>query len=350
MHDPFIAFGIGNKKYTIVNALEFGRVKRTSAFDVVLSRETWIEKARARFGKKAGPAEIIACIAREFKIAQFRVPDETPANLFVQLQKLGVKISLAAGMMFPEREIKSADEAACIREGNRLSRVGFLTAEKILRAAQIKGRRLLWQGKPLSSERLRFALEVAIKEQGGNPANTIVAGGNQACDPHDRGSGPLRPNELIIIDIFPRVEKTGYFGDMTRTYLKGRASDAQRKMCATVLTAQKAALRAIRPGVDGRDVHAKVNACFDSAGYKTKLGKNGSVGFFHGTGHGLGMAVHDAGRMGAAPYTIKKGAVLTVEPGLYYPGIGGCRWEDVVHVVDGPAKMLSRHPYELEIR
>ena len=350
VHDPFIAFGVGGKKYTVVSALEFGRVKRTSDFDVVLPREVWLERARTRYGKKAGAAEIIACLAREFKIRRFRVPDETPAATFVQLQKLGVKLTLAGGMMFPEREIKSTEEAACIREGNRLCAVGYVVAEKILRAARIKGRSLVWQGKALTSERLRFAIETAIKEQGGNAEGTIVAGGDQACDPHERGSGPLRPHELIIIDIFPRVVKTGYFGDMTRTYLKGHASDAQRKLCATVRAAQLGAIKAIHAGVDGRAVHAGVTACFAAAGYKTKHGKSRSVGFFHGTGHGLGLAVHDAGRIGPAAYPLKLGSVLTVEPGLYYPGIGGCRWEDVVQVTDGRAKLLSRHPYELEIR
>ena len=278
------------------------------------------------------------------------MPDETPAATFVQLQKLGVKLTLAGGMMFPEREIKSDEEAACIREGNRLCAVGYVIAEKILRAARIKGRSLVWQGKALTSERLRFAIETAIKEQGGNAEGTIVAGGDQACDPHERGSGPLRPHELIIIDIFPRVVKTGYFGDMTRTYLKGRASDAQRKLCATVRAAQLGAIKAIRAGIDGRAVHAGVSACFAAAGYKTKHGKNRSVGFFHGTGHGLGLAVHDAGRIGPVAYPLKLGSVLTVEPGLYYPGLGGCRWEDVVQVTAGRPKLLSRHPYELEIR
>ena len=289
-------------------------------------------------------------LAVHYRLRHFRVPDDFPGSLYVKLTKLGLKLVFADGLMFPEREIKTDWEADCIREGNRLCTVGYAVAEKILRAAKIKGRTLRHRGKPLTSESLRFALETAIAEQGGNPQDTIVAGGNQACDPHDRGSGPLRPHELIIIDIFPRVVKTGYFGDMTRTYLKGRASDAQRKLCATVRAAQLGAIKAIHAGVDGRAVHAGATACFAAAGYKTKHGKNRSVGFFHGTGHGLGLAVHDAGRIGPVAYPLKLGSVLTVEPGLYYPGLGGCRWEDVVQVTDGRAKLLSRHPCELEIR
>lgn len=351
VHDPFIAFRANGKKITVQSALEFGRVKKTGDFDLVLPLEQVRARAKARYHGKAGPAEIIATLARERGIRRFRVPDDFPAHLYVKLTKLGLKLELANGLLFPEREIKSAREAECIREGNRLCSVGFTVAEKILRAARIKGRNLVYRGKALTSESLRFALETAIHEQGGNPQHTIVAGGDQACDPHERGSGPLRPHELIIIDIFPRVTATGYYGDMTRTYLKGRPREVQRRMVATVREAQKRALEAIHAGVDGRVVHGTVTKCFEEAGYETRHGKNGSVGFIHGTGHGLGLAVHDPGRISpavAAP--LKLGAVLTVEPGLYYPGLGGCRWEDVVQVTKGPAKMLSRHPYNWEIR
>jgi Xaa-Pro aminopeptidase len=352
VHDPFIAFGRPDgAKVTVQSALEFGRVKKTGGFDLVLPLEDCRARARTRFGPKAGVPEIIATLAKESGVRRFRVPDDFPAHLFVKLSKLGLKLELAGGLLFPEREIKTAREAENIREGNRLCSVGFTVAERILRAARIKGRTLVHRGRVLTSESLRFALETAIREQGGDPRDTIVAGGDQACDPHERGSGPLRPHELIIIDVFPRVLKTGYFGDMTRTYLKGRPREVQRRLVATVREAQKQALRAICAGVDGREVHGLIVDHFTEAGYVTRHGKGGSVGFFHGTGHGLGLEVHDPGRISpAVSAPLKAGSVLTVEPGLYYPGLGGCRWEDVVQVTNGPAKMLSRHPYRWEIR
>ena len=351
VHDPFIAFAARGKKITAQRGLEFGRVKRTSDFDVVLPQEPWLARAQQRYGAKAGVAETIATLARAYGLRAFRVADDFPAALYVKLVKLGLKLVFANGLLFPEREIKTAWEAGCIREGNRLCSVGYVTAEKILRATKIKGRTLQYQGQPLTSERLRFAIDTAINKQGGNAQDTIVAGGDQACDPHERGSGPLRPHELIIIDIFPRVVKTGYFGDMTRTYLKGRPREVQRRLVATVREAQKRATKVMRAGVDGRKVHAAVTECFTNAGYETKRTKTGSVGFFHGTGHGLGLAVHDAGRMSPTiPYPLKLGSVLTVEPGLYYPGLGGCRWEDVVQITATGTKALSRHPYNWEIR
>ncbi len=350
VHDPFIAFGARGRKITLQSPLELGRVRRASDFDAVLPLEEWRDRARKKHGPKAGLAEIIVTAARAHGVRRFRVPADFPAGLFLKLRQLGLRLDIVEEMLFPERELKSPAEAAAIREGNGLCSVGFTTAEKILRAARIKGRKLLHRGKVLSSESLRFAIEVAIKERGGDAQDTIVAGGDQACDPHERGSGPLRPHELIIIDIFPRVLKTGYYGDMTRTYLKGRPREVQRRMVDTVRLAQKAALGLIRAGVDGRKVHAAVNEVFTAAGYETKHGRNGSTGFFHGTGHGLGLAVHEPPRLSTVKCPLEAGSVVTVEPGLYYPGLGGCRREDVVQVTTGRAKMLSRHPYNWEIK
>ncbi len=350
VHDPFVAFGAKGKKFTVQSALEFGRVKRTGAFDAVLPREEWMERAKRAFGPGAGIAEMIACLARAHGQKRFRVSPDFPAALYLKLRDLGLKLEFPRGLLFPEREIKTDAECAHIREGNRLAAVGFKVVEEVLRAATIKGRTLVHQGKPLTSERLRFLIEVAIKEQGGDARDTIVAGGDQACDPHERGSGPLRPHELIIVDIFPRHLRSGYYGDMTRTYLKGRPREVQRRLVTTVRAAQLAALRSLRAGVDGRDVHQAVVDTFTEAGYETKRGANGATGFIHGTGHGLGLAVHDPGRLGPVSARVPRGAVLTVEPGLYYPGLGGCRWEDVVQVTATGVKPLSRHPYAWEIR
>ncbi len=350
--DPFIAFGLRGKKYAVVSALEFGRVRKTSDFDVVLPLEKYLQRARELWPqRRPGAAEVIFLLAKDFKQTRFIVPDEFPAGVYDKLFELGLDLEVADGALFPEREIKTSAEAAAIREGNRLSALGFAAAEKILRASRISGRALRHRGRIVTSEMLKFAIEVAILEAGGVSSNTIVAGGDQACDPHERGSGPLRANELIILDIFPRVTATGYHGDMTRTFLRGRASEAQRALVAAVRAAQLGALKMIRTGVNGRAVHNQCVAVFTARGFETKHTPKGSVGFFHGTGHGLGLAVHEPPRMSPTlDYFLKKNSVVTVEPGLYYPGLGGCRIEDVVQVTAGAPKMLSRYHYDWELR
>jgi Xaa-Pro aminopeptidase len=350
--DPFISFAAGGKKYGVFNRLEFGRAQKESALDVVLPLESLLERAKSRWSdRKCGPAEIIALLAAEHKLTEFSVPQDFPVGLADQLRAHGLAIIVAEGAFFPAREIKTEAETRAIREGNRCAAAGIAAAERILHASRIKGKKLFWRDAVLTSERLKIAIETACLEGGSVSLDTIAAGGDQACDPHARGTGALRPHELIIVDVFPRVNKTGYHGDMTRTFLKGRANDAQRGLVAAVRSAQKLALRHVRTGVSGRDVHGQVVAHFESLGYKTGHGAAGSTGFFHGTGHGLGLEVHEAPRLGATADTaLKKGAVVTVEPGLYYPGLGACRIEDVVHVADATPVMLSKYHYEWELR
>ncbi len=350
--DPFIAFAARGKKYAVVSALEFGRVKRDSAFDRVLPLEHYLAKAREVWPqRKPGPAEIITLLSRELDQPAFTVPEDFPAGVFQKILDLGVALTLATGPLFPSREIKTPAEIAALREGNRCSALGLAAAEHILRASQIKGRSLLYDGKPLTSERLKFAIETACLEAGAISAHTIAAGGDQACDPHERGSGPLRPHQLIIVDIFPRVTATGYHGDMTRTFLRGHANDAQRALVSAVRSAQLAALKKIRADVSGRTVHEAVTATFTSLGYETKHTSRGSTGFFHGTGHGLGLAVHEPPGLSIRYDTpLRLGTVVTVEPGLYYPGLGACRIEDVVQVTAAAPKFLSKFHYVWELR
>ncbi|MEZ0216104.1 MAG: M24 family metallopeptidase [Rariglobus sp.] len=346
--DAFIAFGVRGKKIAVLSALEFGRAQKSSGFDTVLPLEPWLVKVRAT-NPKAGIAEVIGLLAKHYKIHAFDVAPDFPLALADKLRALGLKLTPVPSL-FPSREIKTAAEAAAIREGNRCSALGIGAAEQLLRRSKIKAGKLVLDGKPLTSERLKTAIEIACLEAGAVSADTIAAGGDQACDPHERGHGPLRANELIIVDVFPRVTKTGYHGDMTRTFLKGRASEKQRHLVAAVRTAQLAALDVIHNGINGRLVHQQCLNTFERHGFETKRTPRGSVGFFHGTGHGLGLDIHESPRVSSIDHILKKGAVVTVEPGLYYPGLGGCRIEDVVQVTDAKPKMLSSFHYDWEIR
>jgi Xaa-Pro aminopeptidase len=350
-HDPFIAFAHRGRKIAVLNALEYGRGLKESAFDEILRLEPLL--ADAAFlppDTRPGPADVLALLAARRSIAAFVVSEDFPAGLLERLRARGLNVSVATGPVLPEREIKTAREATAVRAGNRVAAAGFAAAEALLRRARISGRRLLLGGAPLTSERVRLAIEIACLEAGGLALDTIVAGGDQACDPHCRGTGPLRPHELIIIDIFPRHTASGYHGDMTRTYLKGRATPEQRALVEAVAAAQKAARRVLQAGVISSAVHAECVKVFTTRGYETKTTPKGSVGFFHGTGHGLGLAVHEAPRVSAPVHTaLKLGAVVTVEPGLYYPGLGGCRIEDVAWLTETGHRLLSKHSYAWEL-
>lgn len=345
--DAFIAMQHGGKKLGVLNSLEFGRALKESAFDEVLPYEEWRDRAKKRLRLDVvGPAEIIATLARSLKLRAFRVADDFPAGLAFRLQKLGLRIEPVEGTLFPQREIKTDAEARALITGNRCSALGLAAAEDALRRAEIRRGRLWLDGRALTSERVREAVDIACLRAGGIARGTIVAGGDQACDPHCRGSGPLRAHDLIIVDIFPRIASTGYHGDMTRTFLRGTPNDAQAKLVATVRAGQELGLRTIRAGANGRKIHQSIEDAFAAAGYTTRREPKGWVGFIHGTGHGLGLDIHESPRVSRVDHRLRRGTVVTVEPGLYYPGLGGCRIEDVVQVTTGKVRMLSKYHYD----
>ncbi len=344
--DAFLSFKRGGKSYAVLSRLEFARALKESAFDHVLSLEEWIEKAKRLFKKsKCGYKEVVQTLVKEHRISGFTVPSDFPAKLALNLIDEGLDIEVKQGPLFPRRETKSEAELAMIKEGNRCSARGIKAAESMLKASKIRNGYLVYDGKRLTSERLREAIEIECLKSGSVSSDTIAAGGTQACDPHCVGSGPLRANELIIVDVFPRVSATGYFGDMTRTFLKGRPSESQKALVAAVRHAQKTAIGLVKTGVNGKAIHEAVNGEFDKRGYETRFDERGAVGFFHGTGHGLGLEIHEAPRVSAVSAKLKRNAVVTIEPGLYYPDIGGCRIEDVVAIRDEGAEKLSSYHY-----
>lgn len=351
--DPYLSIVTDKKSYAVVSRLEYTRVRAKSNYDEVMLLDEIKPKAAAVLGlgeSEIGPGELMCYFAQRFAVKKIELPENFPAAYYAVLHEAGYNLKVKAGLFFPKRLKKTDAEARAIRQGNAASAAGIRAAEKVLRESVIDGKRLLYKGKALTSERLRTIIDQACLEKGAVAKNTIVAGGRQACDPHECGYGPLRPNELIIIDVFPRVTKTGYHGDMTRTFLKGMATPEQRKLVSAVRGAQAAAIAAIHDGVKANLVHAEVEKHFEENGYKTERKGNRFTGFIHSTGHGLGLEVHEPPRISPAKLKLKAGHVLTVEPGLYYPHIGGARIEDVVRVTEAGCEMLSSMHYRWEIR
>ncbi len=351
--DPFLCFVVGNRSTAVVNRLEYGRVRAQSNCDEVLLLETvqgQVSKALGIEPAVVGPAEMMRYFAKLNKALELEVPENFPSVYYAKLLQAGLKVRVGSDPFFPARELKSDTEVKALRQGNAASAAGIRAAAAVLRASKIVGKRLKYQGRTLTSEWLRMMIDQACLAKGAVAQNTIVAGGQQGCDPHEGGHGPVKPNELIIIDVFPRVQKTGYHGDMTRTFLKGRANDVQRALVGAVRDAQLAALAKVKAGVGGAAVHGAASQVFEARGFHTERCDEGFVGFIHSTGHGLGLEVHEAPRVSPTAGRLRKGQVITIEPGLYYPEIGGCRIEDVVRVTKEGCEMLSSMHYKWELR
>jgi len=346
--DPFIFLQKNGKRTLILSDLEIDRGRKQAKADefVMFSQ---LEREVQGKSKKAPPYEkVLAHFLRKRGIRSAIVPSNFALGYAQELMANKIRVRATNGLFWPEREAKSEKEIEMIGRALRITETGLKRAIVVLKASKPgAGKRLRWSGKTLTSEMLRAEIDSTILRAGGIPTGTIVAGGDQACDPHERGFGPLYANSLIVLDVFPRDAKTGYFGDMTRTVLRGRASDAQRKLWETVKAGQTLALKKIKAGVDGMAIHKAIQKFFAERGFPTEVRKGRRVGFFHGTGHGLGLDIHEHPRL--QKVTLKARQVLTVEPGLYYPGLGGARQEDVVIVTKTGCKILSRFPKRLEI-
>ncbi len=346
--DPFIFLERNGKRTLVLSDLEIDRGRKQAEADEFVSFNQ-LEREVQRQSKKAPAYEkVLAHFLRKRGVRSTIVPANFPLGYAQELTGNKIRVQATNGLFWPEREAKSAKEIEMIGQALRITEKGLKRAIEVLKASKPgPGKRLRWSGKTLTSEMLRAEIDSTILRAGGIPTGTIVAGGDQACDPHERGFGPLYANSLIILDVFPRDAKTGYFGDMTRTVLRGRASEAQRKLWETVKAGQALALRKIKAGVDGMTIHKAIQKFFAERGFPTEVRKGRHVGFFHGTGHGLGLEIHEHPRL--QKVTLKDRQVLTVEPGLYYPGLGGARQEDVVVVTKTGCKILSRFPKQLEI-
>ncbi len=207
-------------------------------------------------------------------------------------------------------------------------------------------------GKPLTSEWLKRRIGQVFTEHDMIADEFIVSHGPQSAIGHEMGSGQIRADEPIVIDLWPRDRETSCYADMTRTYVVGEPPAALVEFHRLVHQALEDAIAAIKPGVPGRDVFVGTCEFFQQHGYRTALSKEpGEVledGFNHGLGHGVGLEVHEEPGMGfASRDPLEAGDVVTVEPGLYSPGFGGCRLEDLVLVTADGAENLTDYPYDL---
>jgi Xaa-Pro aminopeptidase len=348
--DPFIYFRIDGHCHVVVNDVEVNRMRKGARHCRVISYPQCLEK----LGRKAKPpplAKVINFLLSERRVRKVFVPPNFPLGLARELRNYRIKLRIKKDGVFPEREFKSADEIKKISAALMMAEVGLAEGMQALKTSKIgRDGKLVYHGAPLTSEKLRGVIDTAILQSGGWTGRTIVAGGRQACDPHEPGHGPLRANEPIVLDVFPRSQKTGYFGDITRTVVRGHASDAVRHLYDTVARAQEVAFAQLLPEAKAVEVHAAVQTFFDTEGFKTVKKRGRMQGFFHGTGHGVGMEIHEAPRIALASRDVlAAGQVVTVEPGLYYPGLGAVRLEDVVTVTAQGARNLTKFEKVLEV-
>jgi Xaa-Pro aminopeptidase len=343
--DPFVWWEARGETHIVLSPLEIDRAKPIAQ----VSQIHGVGEFLPARGSGSSASDLILGIASKNKIKAFMVPEQFPAGLLEKLRAKKLKITVSDESFFPQRVVKTKAEVKALTSALRVAESGLRRGIDVLKASKADKRGFLqWAGIPLTSERLRAEMDSAVLRAGGSPANTIVAGGLQGCDPHDRGHGPLRAQEAIVLDIFPRHATNFYYGDLTRTVVRGRASEALRRQYATVQEGKRWVMKQMRAGAPGPALQKALIERFRAAGYPTEQRDGRWVGMFHGVGHGLGLDLHEAPRF--ATGKLFSGLSITVEPGLYYPGVGGVRIEDVVIVGKTGVRNLTKFEEELELR
>ena len=347
--DPFLYVEIKGERLLVMSDLEMDRARHQASVDRVLSYSEFERRAKADASHQSGPMDVVHVLLRERGVDQILVPSNFPFGHALRLQELGYRLESKKEPFFEQRVIKTAEEVLHIEASQRATEQAVAAAHDLLRRATPREGMLWVDGEPLTSERVKKLINVRLMEHDCVAQHTIVAGGEQACDPHDEGSGPLPADRSIIFDVFPRSAATRYFADMSRTVVRGTASPELRRLYQTVLDAQEEAMDSIRDGADGAKIHQRICERFEAAGYRTGLVNGRMQGYFHGTGHGVGLDIHEAPRISRNGSILQEGHVVTVEPGLYYPGLGAVRIEDMVLVTSDGCRNLTQYPKVFEL-
>ncbi len=347
--DPFIFLETAGTRLMLMSDLEMDRARSQAAVDRILSYSEVERRTQAQGQAAPGTVDVLHLVLQDHGIKQLLVPANFPFGHAARLQALGYQLETKKEPFYEQRAIKTAEEIRCIEAAQRATEAAVAAAHDALRNAEIRGDMLWLDGAPLTSERIKKVINVRLMERDCVAQHTIVAGGEQACDPHNEGSGPLPAHRSIIFDVFPRSAATRYFADMSRTVLRGTASPELTRLYQAVKDAQEEAITKVRAGADGTKIHQGICDRFDKAGYATGLVNGRMQGYFHGTGHGVGLDIHEHPRISRHGSILQEGEVVTVEPGLYYPGLGAVRIEDMVLVTKDGCRNLTDFPKTFEL-
>jgi Xaa-Pro aminopeptidase len=348
--DPFLYVEKNGTKHVVITSFEVDRMKEAGLEAHPLEAFGWDDLV----GKGPREVQLLKLIVQAVEGMDVReaiVPHTFPLELADQLRAKGVQITPDRDFFNRRRRAKNDAELAGIRKAQRGTEAAMDAARDLFRRAEPSNGGFTVDGEPLTSELVKARLADVFNAHGLVSDEEIVAHGAQTAVGHDFGSGPFAPNEPIVLDLFPRDRESGCYADMTRTFVIGEPPEQLVEYQRLVKQALDVALENVRPGVEGREVFQKVCDVFHEAGYPTQLTKQpGEVldrGFYHGLGHGVGLEVHEPPYLSRDPGELAVGDVITLEPGLYEPGFGGCRLEDLVLVTPDGCENLTQYAYDL---
>jgi Xaa-Pro aminopeptidase len=350
--DPFLYLERGGERHVVITPFEVERVQGHDGLQPHAVEEFgWDDLVKQGIAMEEVELGTMVRAVKELGVRKAVVPTTFPLELADRLRAEGIEITPDRETFVRRRRAKSDAELEGIRRAQRGAEAGMDAARELFRRAEEQDDRLLLDGEPLTCERVKIAIQQAITDLNLLCEEFIVSHGAQTAIGHEMGFGEIKPNEPIVIDLWPRDRDSSCYADMTRTFVIGEPSEELATYHKLVHEALRRSVEAVKPGVAGRDVYVLASELFHEAGYPTGLHKrDGEVledGFFHGLGHGVGLEVHEQPWLSRYPGELVEGDVVTIEPGLYRNGYGGCRLEDLVLVTKDGAEPLTDYPYDL---
>ena len=353
--DPIIFVQTGQDKIVLVNPLEFSRAKKEILGARVLSEWNYYKRGNDLLKNEESVTYITIVlhgILEELGVKTLNVQYEHfPYSHGKDLEKLGYTINPVASFLY-ERSIKTPQEISYIEEISRYTDEAISQAVEILKQAKINSAGFLALDETIvTSELLKQIVTDHLWKYNCLGAHTIISSGIDSYEPHNEGHGPIKAHTPIVMDVFPRSLTNGYFTDTTRTFCKGKANKKLSRMFRAVLDAQQAAIDILKPGLPAKETNVIAVAKLEEAGFQNKMLQGGPQGFIHGLGHGVGVEIHEKPSLnGSTQDILEKNNIVTVEPGLYYPRVGGVRIEDTLVITENGYRSLTNSPKErLEI-
>jgi len=344
--DPVLFVEMDGRRIAVQGPIEKPRILELDPGIEVVDAEEYGRDALIVGGMAYDDAdiEVAVRVALDLGVTRALVPRDFWAAVADRLRAAGIAVVVDAERFEARRRVKTPRELAGIRRAQAAADAAMAAAAGLLRTLP----------EDLDCATVRRAMQEVCDAMGSDLGqDAIVALGEQSASGHEAGHGPVRRGDHVVIDIWPRDRESRCFADMTRTFVAGGEDPGEElagywRLCREAL---EAATAAVRPGAAGRDVYGVAAAIFEAAGHPTQRTKReGEVldsGFFHSLGHGVGLEVHELPILGRSDDVLVAGDVVTLEPGCYRPGFGGCRLEDMLLVTDDGAEVITDFPYDL---
>ena len=337
----------------ILRDIEMQRAKRDARVDAVQCPADFAPESGLSGDRETATAQAVAECVRRAGVTAVTADRSLPLIYADQLKQAGVAVTCDSELGVVERRAKDEEEVARLREAQGVTEEVMEMACRMVAGASANGDGVLQvDGAPLTAERVRREIDVFLLERGYVNPTSIVACGPTGADCHDYGRGHLSTGKPVIVDIFPQNRRTHYNGDCTRTVVHGEVTESVAKMHAAVMAAKDAAIAATRSGVTGESIHHATREAILAHGYAMGLPSDADgddyCAMTHGTGHGIGLDVHEPPLLDRGGPALVVGDALTIEPGLYCRAIGGVRVEDMVIVTEDGCENLNRLPGGLD--